>query len=58
VIDVLLYDVDEEIVELEMEDGRIISMTKDHKVLTRNRGWIQAQYLNEDDDIEEIEEIF
>jgi len=55
VLDVLEYDIEEDLVELEMEDGRIISMTKDHKVLTSNRGWVEAQYLTEEDDINEID---
>lgn len=48
------YDVDEDILELEFENGKIIRCTKDHKFLTRNRGWVQAQYLSEDDDIVEV----
>ena len=47
------YEVDEEIIELEFENGKTIRCTKDHKFLTQ-RGWIEAQYLNEDDDVKEI----
>ncbi len=52
--DILEYDVDEEIIELEMENGKIIRCTKDHKFLTNNRGWVEAQNLTETDDIKEI----
>lgn len=52
--DILEYDINEDIIELEMEDGKIIRCTKDHKFLTNNRGWVEAQYLDENDDIKEI----
>jgi hypothetical protein len=51
------YDVNEEILELEFSDGydfvdnRIIRCTKDHKFLTENDGWVEAQYLRHDDDV-------
>lgn len=48
------YDIDEEIVELEFVDGRIIKCTKDHLFLTKNRGWVEAQYLTEEDDVVEV----
>ena len=54
VIDTLVYSVDEEIIELELEDGRIIKCTKDHEILTDNRGWVKAVELTEDDNISEI----
>lgn len=54
VVDTLEYDIDEEVVELEMEDGRIINCTLDHEILTKNRGWVKAIDLNENDDISEI----
>lgn len=38
-------------VELELEDGRKLVCTPDHKIETSNRGWVEAQYLTEDDDI-------
>lgn len=53
VYDTLIYDIDEEIIELWFGDI-VIRCTKDHKFLTTNRGWVDAQYLNEDDDIVEI----
>lgn len=54
VIDTLTYDVDEELVRLEFEDGKIIECTKDHEILTSNRGWVHAQDLNEEDDVVEV----
>jgi len=54
VLDKFIYDIDEEIVELEMENGKIIRCTKDHKFLTTNRGWVEASELDENDNISEI----
>lgn len=51
VLDVFKYEVDEEILELEFDDGKTVKCTKDHKFLTKNRGWIEAQYLTEDDEL-------
>ena len=54
VIDLLSYDVDEELVVLTMNDGREIKCTKDHEIHTQNRGWIRADDLTEFDEITEI----
>lgn len=54
VYDTLTYDIDEEIIELEFENKKIIRCTLDHKFLTNNRGWVEAQNLKEEDDIVEI----
>lgn len=48
------YKIDEEIMEIEFENNKIIRCTKDHKFLTNNRGWVEAQYLDENDDIVEV----
>jgi len=48
------YEVDEEIINLEFEDGTKISCTKDHKFLTKNRGWVAAEELSEFDDFEKV----
>jgi len=53
VCNTLEYDIDEEIIELEFENGKIIRCTKEHKFLTKNRGWVESQYLTENDDIVE-----
>jgi len=42
---------DKEKIELELENGATIRCTVDHKFLTSNRGWVEAQHLSEDDDI-------
>jgi len=52
VINTLTYEVNEEMLEIEMEDGRKISCTKDHKILTK-AGWKQAKDLMENDEIVE-----
>lgn len=54
VLHTLSYDVSEDIIELEFEDGRIISCTTDHKFFTSNRGWVKAIDLNEEDDVVEV----
>ena len=53
VYDTLIYDINEEIIELYFGEI-IIRCTKDHKFLTKNRGWVEAQYLTEEDDVIEI----
>ena len=54
VIDCLDYDADEDIIELEFENGVKINCTKEHEFLTNNRGLVKAFELNEEDDIVEI----
>lgn len=53
VYDTLIYDIDEEILELWF-GNIVIRCTKDHKFLTTNRGWVEAQHLTENDDIIEV----
>lgn len=40
---------DASVIKLILENNREVILTPDHKVLTENRGWIQAGELNEDD---------
>ena len=54
VLDKFIYNIDEDIIELEFDDGKIIRCTKDHKFLTTNRGFVEAQYLEDFDDIAEV----
>jgi len=54
VIDTLEYDIEEDIIELEFDDGRIIECTLDHEILTENRGWVQAKDLTEEDEIVDV----
>jgi len=44
------YEVDEDIVEIELENGDLIECTKDHKILT-NGGWKEAKDLTNDDEL-------
>jgi DNA polymerase III alpha subunit len=48
------YDINEEIIELEFEDGTLVSCTKDHKFLTKNRGWVTADDIKDDDEFEKV----
>lgn len=47
----LLTAHDREILELVFNDGKVLQVTPNHKIFTRNRGYIEAQYLDENDDI-------
>jgi DNA polymerase-3 subunit alpha len=54
VLNTLNYDADEELLEIEFEDGRIIICTKDHKIHVNRNGflvWIRADELTKEDDI-------
>lgn len=39
------------LVSIEMENGRILKLTPDHKVMTKNRGWVLAKDLEEPDEL-------
>lgn len=39
------------IYEVELEDGRIIECTYNHRILTSNRGYVMAENLTEEDDV-------
>ena len=54
VIEKFIYNINEEIVELELESGEVIKCTKDHKFLTQNRGWVEARNLTENDELTEV----
>jgi len=57
VIDTMNYDIDEEIITIEIDDGRQISCTLDHKIhVKRNNSlvWIEAKDLNNEDNILDI----
>ena len=40
-----------ELLELEFDDGYKVKCTPDHKFLTKNRGWVEAKDLMEEDDL-------
>ena len=41
-------------VEISLENGAKITLTSDHLVYTKNRGWVEASNLTADDDIDEL----
>lgn len=43
--------------EIELDNGHTIRCTVDHKFLTSNRGWVEAQDLEDDDDIVNMNEL-
>ena len=43
-----------DIIEIELENGLILKITPNHKIYTKNRGWIEAISLNENDILLEI----
>ncbi len=55
VIDVLSYDIEEDIVELEFENKIKIRCTLDHEFLTSNRSWVKANDLTNEDEIMEVD---
>lgn len=40
-----------EMIRITNEDGSVIECTPEHKIFTKNRGWVEAQYLKEDDEL-------
>lgn len=51
---VLCYDVNEEVICLKFNNGKVIKCTLDHEILTTNNGWVQAQKLSKNDDVVDI----
>lgn len=51
VTNALLTKNTDELIEIETETGQIIQCTPDHKIFTINRGWIEAQFLSEIDEL-------
>lgn len=49
IIDVLCKKSSKEWMQLHFDNGRVLTCTVDHKILTK-RGWIEAQFLTEDDE--------
>lgn len=49
-----VYDVNEELVILELDDNRKITCTKDHKILTENRGYVKAIDITDTDILSEV----
>lgn len=57
VLATLEFDRDEEIIDLEFDNGVRISCTKDHKFYTRNRGWVAAKDLSSEDEFDDVAEL-
>ena len=38
-----------ELIEITAENGQVIRCTPEHQIYTKNRGYVQAQYLEEND---------
>jgi hypothetical protein len=47
----LTISTEEEMYELIFDDGTVLCVTGNHKILTKNRGWVRADELDENDDI-------
>lgn len=58
VVDTLEYEIDEDVIEIEFDNGKKITCTIDHEILTKNRGWVKACELSFEDGISQIEEAF
>lgn len=50
----LTNSLSEKMYELEMDNGVLIKVTGNHKFMTKNRGWVRADELTEEDDIIEF----
>lgn len=42
-----------ELVVLELDNGKLVECTPEHQLLTKNRGWVEAQFLYSDDELME-----
>ena len=45
------YNNYDNLIEIETEDGQILKLTPDHKVFTKNRGYVQAENLTIEDEL-------
>lgn len=41
-------------IRIELENGDMMMLTENHRVYTNNRGWVEAGYLTDSDDINEL----
>lgn len=53
--DALLSKRNANIIEIEMDDGTTLKLTPEHKVFTKNRKWVEASKLTENDILIKIE---
>lgn len=54
VLNTFQYDIAEDLIHIELEDGREIKCTRDHEILTKNRGWVRAEELNDIDELVDV----
>jgi intein/homing endonuclease len=58
VLDVFKYEVDEELIEIETDDGRIVRCTKDHRWLVRRptgeMEMVEAKNLQDGDELVDV----
>jgi hypothetical protein len=40
-----------DVIEIELEDGKRLTVTEDHLVMTKNRGWVNAGALTDSDEV-------
>lgn len=40
-----------EMIRITSENGKVVECTPDHKIFTKNRGWVMAKNLNENDEL-------
>jgi hypothetical protein len=50
-IEPVLTKYTDDVIELEFEDGYRVQCTLNHRFFTKNRGWVEAQHLEDYDDI-------
>ena len=41
----------DELIVIETPNGEVLECTPEHQILTKNRGWVEAQHLREDDEL-------
>ena len=51
---IIAKNVDEDLVVIELENGKIIKCTSDHEIFTKNRGWVKAVELSSEDELNNI----
>jgi len=51
---VITKNVDEKLIVIELENGKVIKCTYNHEIFTNNRGWVEASKLSIEDDINHI----
>jgi len=44
-------DYDDEIIEIEIENGQTLALTPNHEIYVQNRGWIKAGEVVENDEV-------